>query len=64
MKLFADHGADVAARVARRMVVASHREGGQAQFAERPVGKVPSDGPIPGNDGRQPLDPCRRQFRR
>ncbi|WP_329493461.1 DJ-1/PfpI family protein [Kitasatospora herbaricolor] len=41
-----DHGADVAARVARRMVVAAHREGGQAQFAEHPVGRAPSDDPI------------------
>ncbi len=32
-----DHGADTAARVARRMVVAPHREGGQAQFLDRPV---------------------------
>lgn len=43
-----DHGADVAARVARRMVVAAHREGGQAQFAEHPVGRAPSDDPISG----------------
>lgn len=41
-----DHGAGTAARVARRMVVASHREGGQAQFTEHPVAKSPSDGPI------------------
>ncbi|MFE2146080.1 GlxA family transcriptional regulator, partial [Streptomyces sp. NPDC059456] len=41
-----DHGAGIAARVARRMVVASHREGGQAQFAEHPVAASPSDGPI------------------
>ncbi|MFJ8695121.1 helix-turn-helix domain-containing protein [Streptomyces roseolilacinus] len=41
-----DHGADVATRVARRMVVASHREGGQAQFAEHPVDEAPSDDPI------------------
>ncbi|MGV9264904.1 helix-turn-helix domain-containing protein [Kitasatospora sp. NPDC003701] len=41
-----DHGAEVAARVARRMVVASHREGGQAQFAEHPVGRAPLDDPI------------------
>ena len=33
----ADHGAEVANRVARRMVVAAHRDGGQAQFIERPV---------------------------
>src|SRR3954468_11944214 len=32
-----DHGAEVAARVARRIVVAPHREGGQAQFVERPL---------------------------
>lgn len=32
-----DHGAEVAARVARRMVVAPHRDGGQAQFIRRPV---------------------------
>jgi transcriptional regulator GlxA family with amidase domain len=32
-----DFGADAAARVARRMVVAPHRDGGQAQFLERPI---------------------------
>lgn len=32
-----DHGADVANRAARRMVVAPHRSGGQAQFVHRPV---------------------------
>ena len=32
-----DHGADQAARVARRMVVAPHRSGGQAQFVDRPI---------------------------
>jgi len=32
-----DHGADIANRVARRMVVAPHRDGGQAQFIEQPV---------------------------
>jgi len=32
-----DRGAQAAARVARRMVVAPHREGGQAQFLQRPV---------------------------
>lgn len=30
-----DHGADAAARVARRMVVAPHRDGGQAQYLQR-----------------------------
>ncbi len=30
-----DHGADAAARIARRMVVAPHRDGGQAQYLQR-----------------------------
>ena len=32
-----DFGANVANQVARRLVIAPHREGGQAQFLERPV---------------------------
>jgi AraC family transcriptional activator FtrA len=32
-----DFGADVANKVARRLVIAPHREGGQSQFLERPV---------------------------
>ncbi len=32
-----DHGTQAAARIARRMVVAPHREGGQAQFLQRPL---------------------------
>jgi transcriptional regulator GlxA family with amidase domain len=32
-----DYGAAAAARVARRMVVASHRPGGQAQYAPKPM---------------------------
>jgi transcriptional regulator GlxA family with amidase domain len=32
-----DHGATVANRIARRVVVSPHRDGGQAQFIERPV---------------------------
>lgn len=32
-----DYGAQVAAKIARRMVVAPHRDGGQAQFLQRPV---------------------------
>jgi len=38
----ADYGTDAAIRVARRMVVAPHRDGGQAQWLERPV-------PLPGH---------------
>lgn len=38
-----DHGAQAAARIARRMVVAPHREGGQAQFLQRPL-PVAGDG--------------------
>ncbi len=33
-----DHGAAVAAAMARRTVVAPHRDGGQAQFVRRPIG--------------------------
>jgi transcriptional regulator GlxA family with amidase domain len=32
-----DYGTEAANRIARRMVVAPHREGGRAQFIERPV---------------------------
>jgi transcriptional regulator GlxA family with amidase domain len=32
-----DHGVRVANRIARRIVVSPHRDGGQAQFIERPV---------------------------
>lgn len=32
-----DHGTHAASRIARRMVVAPHREGGQAQFLQRPL---------------------------
>jgi AraC family transcriptional activator FtrA len=43
-----DHGADVANRVARRMVVAAHRDGGQAQFIDLPVPARPADDPVAG----------------
>ncbi|WP_442947185.1 GlxA family transcriptional regulator [Noviherbaspirillum sp.] len=36
-------GAEVANRVARRLVIAPHRQGGQAQFIERPVPASRSD---------------------
>lgn len=32
-----DHGAEAANRIARRLVVAAQRDGGQAQFVERPL---------------------------
>ncbi|MFK0238992.1 helix-turn-helix domain-containing protein [Streptomyces vinaceus] len=42
-----DHGPAGAVQVARRMVVAAHREGGQAQFAEHSVvAEAPADDPI------------------
>jgi transcriptional regulator GlxA family with amidase domain len=40
-----DHGAAVAANVARRTVVPPHREGGQAQYIQRPV----PDGQLTGS---------------
>ena len=39
-----DHGAHVANAVARRIVVAPHRSGGQAQFVERPVPEAAGEG--------------------
>lgn len=39
-----DFGARAANEIARRMVMAPHREGGQAQFIERPVPERASDG--------------------
>jgi transcriptional regulator GlxA family with amidase domain len=47
-----DHGAAVGERVARHMVAAPHREGGQAQFIERP-------GPAP-EEAVGSLEPTRR----
>src|SRR3712207_7263913 len=38
-----DHGADVANRVARRMVVSPHRTGDQAQFVEAPLPRGPAE---------------------
>jgi transcriptional regulator GlxA family with amidase domain len=39
-----DHGAAYAAEIARRTVVAPHRDGGQAQFVERPIAEAESPG--------------------
>lgn len=39
----ADHGAEVARRVARRMVMPPHRDGGQAQFVDMPIRARPAD---------------------
>jgi transcriptional regulator GlxA family with amidase domain len=41
-----DHGAAVAASIARLTVVAPHRDGGQAQFIERPVADPDGDGSL------------------
>ena len=41
-----DHGAVVANRVARRIVVAAQRDGGQAQFIELPVPLPAPDDPV------------------
>jgi transcriptional regulator GlxA family with amidase domain len=38
-----DHGAELANKVARRIVVPAHRDGGQAQFIERPVPSLADD---------------------
>lgn len=41
-----DHGADVANRVAKRMVVPPHRTGDQAQYVDAPVAPRPLDDPV------------------
>jgi transcriptional regulator GlxA family with amidase domain len=38
-----EQGPEVANRIARRMVVPPHRDGGQAQFIERPLPRTPCD---------------------
>lgn len=38
-----DHGEEIARRVARRMVMPPHRDGGQAQFVETPIRFRPAD---------------------
>jgi transcriptional regulator GlxA family with amidase domain len=39
-----EHGADIANRMARQMVVPAHRSGGQAQFSRTPLPAPPGDG--------------------
>jgi len=46
-----DHGERIGARVARAMVASPHRDGGQAQFIERP---------LPTTEGAASLDAARR----
>lgn len=50
-----DYGADVANRFARRLVVAPHRSGGQAQYAEQPVSGESGN----GGGGSAQLEPTR-----
>ena len=40
-----DHGAEVAAVVARRLVMPLHRAGGQAQYVEQPIAREPAAAP-------------------
>jgi transcriptional regulator GlxA family with amidase domain len=42
------HGPDVANSVARRLVVAPHRQGGQAQFIAQPIPQTPADTRLSG----------------
>jgi transcriptional regulator GlxA family with amidase domain len=39
----ADHGEEIARKVARRMVLPPHRDGGQAQFVDAPIRTRPAD---------------------
>lgn len=42
------HGSDAANRMARLLVTPPHRQGGQAQYIERPVPLLPSENRLPG----------------
>ncbi|MGI5499526.1 GlxA family transcriptional regulator [Lentzea sp. CA-135723] len=42
-----DHGAQTATSVSRRLVFAAHRDGGQRQFVERPVPRIPDESLAP-----------------
>ncbi|MDR9836751.1 GlxA family transcriptional regulator [Herbaspirillum huttiense] len=42
------HGSDAANRIARQLVTPPHRQGGQAQYIERPVPQIPSENRLPG----------------
>ncbi|WP_237553678.1 DJ-1/PfpI family protein [Streptomyces sp. SID6137] len=42
-----EQGPEVANKIARRMVVPPHRDGGQAQYIERPLPKAPCDSTSP-----------------
>src|SRR5262245_47899849 len=44
----ADHGAEVAAVVARRLVMPLHRAGGQAQYVDRPIDREPAAAHLAG----------------
>lgn len=41
-----DHGAELANEIGRRMIVPPHRNGGQQQYIETPVGSDPAPSPI------------------
>lgn len=42
------HGSEVANHIARLLVTPPHRQGGQAQYIERPVAQLPSEHRLPG----------------
>jgi AraC family transcriptional regulator, transcriptional activator FtrA len=42
-----DHGAEIANSVSRRLVFATHRDGGQRQFVERPIPDLPDESLAP-----------------
>jgi len=48
----ADHGADVANTLARRLVAPAHRGGGQAQYVDTPVNSTPLSSTVAGAAGR------------
>ncbi len=51
-----DHGVEAAVQIARRMVVSPHRDGGQAQWLQRPFRHPGKDSPAPAR-GRCNISP-------
>lgn len=41
------HGANTANQIARLLVTSAHRQGGQAQYIERPIPQIPCEGRLP-----------------
>src|SRR3546814_6502082 len=55
------HGYEAANHMARLLVTPPHRQGGQAQYIERPVAQLPSENRLPGVLERSEERRCRER---